>query len=548
MTKSKYIKYSLIVAMLMTGCTNDTKKTDDNKTNPHTQQQTEINFTTSGSINIKEGSLKVEQVKTDNPNVSFSIVGGDDKDKFEINAQDGTLMFKTKPDFEHPVDKNGDNIYLVTIKAHDSNAKTARQNLTITVLDDKADNGPIFTSSNSKKLVENTLLDFTVNASNAISYSIAGGEDKNRFTIDSASGKLNFLNFIPDYEHSSDANHDNIYKIRVKATDTAKNSSFQEISIIIEDDPDDTPAQNQQRYIFKTGADDGITTGNPFGDDRNFNEETIGSDRKITVGNRIWEDSPHTKQKVTYDEALRYCNQLDYAGIDNWRVPKRHELFEIINYGKNPAIDDIFTNITDGNYWTSQPIINYKGETIDNRAFVISFTYAEPFPEKMDNKSFVRCVSGLEYEDITPLTKNDKGIYEDSTTGLEWTKAADNQSWADAKKRCEDLNVSGKSDWRLPNISELHSIMPIYNEEFLLDNDGDGYGDLRGPFWSSTNATNNAKARFIANYWDPDTWATEDENLSQQHPVYGRDVLNDDTETKTNADTSGSICVRGGHL
>ncbi len=545
MKNYRHLTYSVITAILIFGCSTDGNgnKNDDNTS----VGTTDINFTTNSTKSITEGIEDVLDVRTNRTDITFSIVEGEDADKFSIDSQSGALSFKSAPDFENPTDTNKDNKYIVTIEARDGDDNSARVKLTIIVLDDPSDNGPIFTSTNSKTVKENELLGFIVKATNAVSYEIAGGEDQSRFTIDNTSGKLDFLNFIPDFEHSSDKNHDNIYKVDIKATDSSNYSTIQHFSVTIQDDPNEPQSSAQQRHIFKTGADDGIVAANPFGDDRNLVAKTVNGERKITLGDRVWEDSQHTKTKVTYNDALIYCNQLNYAGIDNWRVPKRHELFEIINYGKNPTIDDTFENVTGGDYWTSQPLINYKGETIDDRAFIISFTYGAPYPSKMDTANYVRCVSGSEYTQITPLVENEDEIYSDQSTGLEWTKAADNQTWADAKKRCEELNISN-GDWRLPNISELHSIMPIYNEEFLLDKDGDGYGDLRGPFWSSTPAINQTKARYIANYWDGDTWAADDENLSAEHPVYGRDVLNDDEEAKTSADVTGSICVRGGHL
>ena len=51
-----------------------------------------------------------------------------------------------------------------------------------------------------------------------ITYSISGGADAARFTIDSASGVLTFA-AAPDYEAPADANTDNVYEVVVAATD-----------------------------------------------------------------------------------------------------------------------------------------------------------------------------------------------------------------------------------------------------------------------------------------------------------------------------------------
>ncbi|MFZ9862582.1 MAG: tandem-95 repeat protein, partial [Gemmataceae bacterium] len=49
-----------------------------------------------------------------NPYMDFSL-SGTDADDFSIDAKSGVLTFKTLPDFEAPVDSNGDNIYSVSV-------------------------------------------------------------------------------------------------------------------------------------------------------------------------------------------------------------------------------------------------------------------------------------------------------------------------------------------------------------------------------------------------------------------------------------------------
>jgi len=49
----------------------------------------------------------------------------------------------------------------------------------------------------------------------------------------------------------------------------------------------------------------------------------------------------------------------------------------------------------------------------------------------------------------------------DKTTGLEWQKTDDNttRNWNDAMAYCAGLTLDGKSDWRLPSVLELQSIV-----------------------------------------------------------------------------------------
>ena len=53
------------------------------------------------------------------------------------------------------------------------------------------------------------------------------------------------------------------------------------------------------------------------------------------------------------------------------------------------------------------------------------------------------------------------GIVSDSATGLEWqdNEIGTTTNWQGAINRCEELELGSHSDWRLPNINELKSIV-----------------------------------------------------------------------------------------
>ena len=61
--------------------------------------------------------------------VTWSISGGVDSDKFQVDSNTGSLSFKEKPDFENPNDSDLDNIYEVIVRAIDAeNIKIDRLN------------------------------------------------------------------------------------------------------------------------------------------------------------------------------------------------------------------------------------------------------------------------------------------------------------------------------------------------------------------------------------------------------------------------------------
>ncbi len=58
------------------------------------------------------------------------------------------------------------------------------------------------------------------------------------------------------------------------------------------------------------------------------------------------------------------------------------------------------------------------------------------------------------------FTKNGEIVY-DSKTELYWQSKPSNKkfNWSSAKNYCSNLTYEGKSDWRLPNIDELKSLV-----------------------------------------------------------------------------------------
>ena len=510
-------------------------------------------FTTAATQTVTENNSEVTVLQTKKlESPVFTITGGADANKFEIDPQSGVLKFKEAPDFENPTDADHNNSYIVIVKAQDASGKTASETITVTVTNDATDDGPLFTSPDHATVTENRQLDFSVAANGAVSYKI-NGEDAKAFQIDTDSGKLTFANFLPDFERPSDKNHDNQYVINVIAGDDHNFTSRQVLTVFVTNDPSDDATEAQWVHIYKTGADDGVVSGAPFGADRSFSAEKADNDNIVKVGKRTWQDAPeNASADYTYGEAEDYCNNLDYAGQSDWRVPNRHELSEIVNYGKshssNPTIDDIFQNVLKGNYWTKEEVIGHAGNVLTNEAFVVNFTDGVSYALDRGTKSGVRCVRGeqLVYKDY--INKDADDIYRDPKTGFMWAKPAGPESMPQAKERCESLVFGGYDDWRLPNINELHTIMPS-----VIDQDpGHPYGaepllrEGAHQLWSATKI-NETDAIYLDNYWNNEWGGSEGVAVDGDHPL-GRDRMNDALISADNANSVFSICIRGGHL
>jgi hypothetical protein len=76
----------------------------------------------------------------------------------------------------------------------------------------------------------------------AITYSISGGADATKFSINATTGKLTFKT-APDFESPGDANQDNIYEVQIKATDAGGASSTQDMRVTVKDVSENLPPQ-----------------------------------------------------------------------------------------------------------------------------------------------------------------------------------------------------------------------------------------------------------------------------------------------------------------
>jgi len=106
--------------------------------------------------------------------------------------------------------------------------------------------------------------------------------------------------------------------------------------------------------------------------------------------------------KLTWDEALVWCDASIYAGHDDWRLPNAKEMQSIVDYARSPvttnsaAIDPIFnaTAVTDEGgylnwafYWTSTTHLD--GPTPGMRAVYIAFGEALGYMRPPGSGSYV---------------------------------------------------------------------------------------------------------------------------------------------------------------
>jgi len=165
-----------------------------------------------------------------------------------------------------------------------------------------------------------------------------------------------------------------------------------------------------------------------------------------------------------WQEAVDYCKNLNYGGKSDWRLPKIKELATLIDYGRAyPAIDNsVFTVATSSAstyFWTSST----NASQADQAASVDFWQGKVVFGTYKSNSLHARCVRGGEIDKHSNFIESEvagKTIVTDTSTGLVWQKEySSSVTWVNALNYCESSTYANFTDWRLPNISELTTLM-----------------------------------------------------------------------------------------
>lgn len=146
-------------------------------------------------------------------------------------------------------------------------------------------------------------------------------------------------------------------------------------STAIGDDSDYQPAAAQQSYAV-------------------YNIVGVSS---VTFDNRtglIWVTNPVDaviSSSYTWENAIIACENLSYAGYNDWRLPNARELMSIVDCGKDgPAINtEYFLNTQNSAYWTSTTNAASAGA-----GWVVYFNHGWLQLYTKNNIVYIRCVRG----------------------------------------------------------------------------------------------------------------------------------------------------------
>jgi len=462
----------------------------------------ENNNTISYVENTIADILTVEASDEDGDSITYSIESNDTN--VLLDPTTGVLSFAIPPNFEEQSN------YSVKIKATDD-IHDVYQDINISITD--VANGEANISISSAVLFDDKLI---------ITYDTNISEDINTSTMDNIYS-TNKNNTFPSTSNVLDTHFKNVHTIPLDGStiDTNNNAVvFNKNNVENSDNKYTADASYKQIVSNNIWADFNISA-----DTRNFsvkNENDIT--QRMILDNDLqlmWQDNNSSEVNQSMDavrrtipEGREYCSKLRLGGYDNWRLPNAEELLSLateidgsstklyLNAVFHTAFryQDTFYAYISNDYVIEDSIEKHYGVAFQNyRALYIS-----------DRGNLVRCVRDTDNKTLN-TTKEYKPTYTrtvvdnnsstaivyDSSTNIVWQDiiTPDRVTYADAKSYCEDSNLSGISNWRLPSIEEVRSLRyPIMNtsnpnsSKLLIDNE---FKNIHYRIWTNKTASAN---------------------------------------------------------
>ena len=197
--------------------------------------------------------------------------------------------------------------------------------------------------------------------------------------------------------------------------------------------------------------------------------------------------------KKTYSDALSGASSCNTGGYSDWRLPTIKELYSLIMYyGAEPnptatsqgtAVPYINTNyftfgfgdlnsashgatsnerLIDAQYATSSI---YVSTTMNGQSTMFGVNFADGrikgYPSTNQKKYYVIYVRNNTLYGTNNFVNNGDGTITDTATGLMWMQNDNGTGvlWEAALNYAENFSFAGFTDWRLPDVKELQSII-----------------------------------------------------------------------------------------
>lgn len=284
----------------------------------------------------------------------------------------------------------------------------------------------------------------------------------------------------------------------------------------------------------------------------------------------MWTQNPGMKK--TFREASLGASSCRVGGYVDWRLPTIKELYSLVIFSgidPNPNSNDLsgLKPFIDTGYFTFEYGDPDKNERTIDAQYISSTKYAgaaASAEEKVfgvnfadgrikayglmlrgtqEKKFYVMYVRGNHDYGKNNFQDNGDGTITDWATGLIWTKDDSKKAmnWQEALRWAEELKVGLYSDWRLPSIKELQTIV-----DYSRSPDTTGSAAI-DPIFSVTEIINEAGKKDFPYFWSSTTHAGLNGSDRAAYIAFGRGlgwVYNISTDIRRLVDVHGAGAQR----
>jgi len=242
--------------------------------------------------------------------------------------------------------------------------------------------------------------------------------------------------------------------------------------------------------------------------------------------NKLFKSLPYILVAILIGVSVSYAGDLVPPGPPGKSMKSLSDLHELINTGSNTPSTDFTTPEISSSMYSLEVIYDLMADKISNIDDTKIITGTTIFgvagtliPHGLPKTGQTGCwdtdgnvqddclgggqvdggQDGYYKKGVAPAyTDNEDGTITDNATGLMWKKCSEGlngadcdsgsittETWRLALADCETDTIASYTDWRLPNIKELFSIIdfqnsdPVVNETFFPNTSS-------FPYWSST--------------------------------------------------------------
>ena len=172
--------------------------------------------------------------------------------------------------------------------------------------------------------------------------------------------------------------------------------------------------------------------------------------------------------EMTWDNAVATALTLNLGGSVDWRLPTPMEAFSILNHDRNPALDPTyFINNPSGTpqyFWTNDFYANDTTRVWATNAGggIGPHSKSQTISAGGTSRFHARFVRGAKATLSHNYYNNLDTTISDIDAGLMWTQApSSSMNWNAALNYAEGLTTAGYTDWRIPTVKELQSLVDI---------------------------------------------------------------------------------------